>query len=57
MYRTLNCGIGMVIVVPANTADTALEILKEAGEAPFIVGEIATATEGEEQVELLGLEA
>ncbi|SEQ67209.1 phosphoribosylformylglycinamidine cyclo-ligase [Amphritea atlantica] len=57
MYRTLNCGIGMVIVVPSNTADAALEILKGAGEAPFIIGEIATATEGEEQVELLGLEA
>ncbi|WP_296058171.1 phosphoribosylformylglycinamidine cyclo-ligase [uncultured Amphritea sp.] len=57
MYRTLNCGIGMVIVVPANTADAALDILKGAGEAPFIVGEIAAATEGEEQVELLGLEA
>ncbi|MBR9867297.1 MAG: phosphoribosylformylglycinamidine cyclo-ligase [Oceanospirillales bacterium] len=57
MYRTLNCGIGMVIVVPANTADTALDILKKAGEAPFIVGEIAAAAEGEEQVELLGLEA
>ncbi|WP_372597170.1 phosphoribosylformylglycinamidine cyclo-ligase [Amphritea sp.] len=57
MYRTLNCGIGMVIVVPANTADAALDILKGAGEAPFIVGEIAAAAEGEEQVELLGLEA
>ncbi|MBN0986623.1 phosphoribosylformylglycinamidine cyclo-ligase [Amphritea pacifica] len=57
MYRTLNCGIGMVIVVPSNTADAALEILTGAGEAPFIIGEIANATEGEEQVELLGLEA
>lgn len=57
MYRTLNCGIGMVICVPAGTADTALQILKEAGETPFIVGEIATAAEGEEQVDLLGLEA
>ncbi|MBU2966306.1 phosphoribosylformylglycinamidine cyclo-ligase [Amphritea sp. 2_MG-2023] len=57
MYRTLNCGIGMVICVPAETVDTALQILTDAGEAPFIVGEIATATEGEEQVDLLGLEA
>lgn len=57
MYRTLNCGIGMVIVVPAGTADSALQILKDAGEAPFIVGEIAAASAGEEQVELQGLEA
>ena len=57
MYRTLNCGIGMVICVPADTADAALQILKEAGEEPFIIGEIATAADDEEQVELLGLEA
>ncbi|WP_299201537.1 phosphoribosylformylglycinamidine cyclo-ligase [uncultured Amphritea sp.] len=57
MYRTLNCGIGMVIVVPADTANAALQILKDAGEAPFIVGEIAAASAGEEQVQLLGLEA
>lgn len=57
MYRTLNCGIGMVICVPADTATTALQILTDAGEAPFIVGEIATAAAGEEQVDLQGLEA
>lgn len=57
MYRTLNCGVGMIICVPAETADQALQILKDAGEEPFIAGEIAAATEGEEQVELVGLEA
>ncbi|RTE66451.1 phosphoribosylformylglycinamidine cyclo-ligase [Amphritea opalescens] len=57
MYRTLNCGIGMVICVPADTADNALKILTDAGEAPFIVGEIASAIDGEEQVDLQGLEA
>ncbi|MBQ0756169.1 MAG: phosphoribosylformylglycinamidine cyclo-ligase [Amphritea sp.] len=57
MYRTLNCGVGMIICVPAETADQALQILKDAGEEPFIAGVIAAATEGEEQVELVGLEA
>ncbi|BBB25998.1 phosphoribosylformylglycinamidine cyclo-ligase [Amphritea japonica] len=57
MYRTLNCGVGMIICVPADTADQALQILKEAGEEPFIAGVIAAAAEGEEQVELVGLEA
>ena len=57
MYRTLNCGVGMIICVPAETADQAMQILKDAGEEPFIAGVIAAATEGEEQVELVGLEA
>ncbi|WP_290699104.1 phosphoribosylformylglycinamidine cyclo-ligase [Amphritea sp.] len=57
MYRTLNCGVGMIICVPAETADQALQILKDAGEEPFIAGVIAAAAEGEEQVELVGLEA
>ncbi|MDO6562268.1 phosphoribosylformylglycinamidine cyclo-ligase [Amphritea sp. 1_MG-2023] len=57
MYRTLNCGIGMIICVPADTAEDALKILQDAGESPFIVGEIASAIDGEEQVELQGLEA
>ncbi|MCV6613045.1 MAG: phosphoribosylformylglycinamidine cyclo-ligase [Amphritea sp.] len=57
MYRTLNCGVGMVICVPAEKADEALSILSQAGEAPFIVGEIAAASGDEEQVELQGLEA
>ena len=57
MYRTLNCGVGMVICVPAAKADEALQILSDAGEAPFIIGEIATASADEEQVDLQGLEA
>lgn len=57
MYRTLNCGVGMVVCVPSDRADEALEILKAAGEEPFIVGQIAQADAGEEQVELKGLES
>jgi len=54
MYRTLNCGIGMIIAVPASEQENALRILKEEGEEAFVVGRIATAVEGEEQVELQG---
>ena len=57
MYRTLNCGVGMVVVVPAGQADAALQILQDASENPWVIGHIAAADANEEQVELLGVEA
>ena len=42
MRRTFNCGIGGVLVVPAKQADTALSALKDAGEAPLIIGDLET---------------
>lgn len=54
MYRTFNCGVGMVIVVPASAAEQALSILQAAGETPFVIGHIAPALAGEAQVELQG---
>jgi len=54
MYRTLNCGVGMIIAVPASEQENALRILTEEGENAFVVGHIASAAEGEEQVELQG---
>ncbi|MEM8548501.1 MAG: phosphoribosylformylglycinamidine cyclo-ligase, partial [Pseudomonadota bacterium] len=41
MLRTFNCGIGMVVVVPADTADTAMDLLQTAGETVFRIGHIA----------------
>jgi len=43
MYRTFNCGIGMVLVVNAEDADSAIELLNESGEAAFKLGEITSA--------------
>ncbi|MCP5160250.1 MAG: phosphoribosylformylglycinamidine cyclo-ligase [Hahellaceae bacterium] len=57
MYRTLNCGVGMVICVPADKAEDALALLQAAGESPWIIGHIAHADADEEQVELQGLSA
>ena len=57
MYRTFNCGVGMVICVPADAADNALKLLKDAGEEAWVIGTIETAADGEEQVELRGSEA
>ncbi|BFM17210.1 phosphoribosylformylglycinamidine cyclo-ligase [Maricurvus nonylphenolicus] len=55
MYRTFNCGVGMIIAVPASEKDNALAILKDAGEDAFVVGTIAKLQGDEEQVELQGL--
>ncbi len=40
MYNTYNMGVGMSVVVPANQADTALEILKAHGEDAYVIGSI-----------------
>ncbi len=55
MYRTFNCGVGMVVCVPAAEQEQALAILRDAGETAFVVGSIENASGDEEQVELQGL--
>jgi phosphoribosylformylglycinamidine cyclo-ligase len=55
MYRTFNCGVGMVIAIPASETDNALTILRAAGETAFVIGSIAKSTGDEHQVELQGL--
>ncbi|THA07955.1 phosphoribosylformylglycinamidine cyclo-ligase [Rodentibacter pneumotropicus] len=50
MYRTFNCGVGMVIALPQNQVETALALLKQAGENAWLIGHIEQATDGEEQV-------
>ncbi|WP_075185824.1 phosphoribosylformylglycinamidine cyclo-ligase [Teredinibacter haidensis] len=52
MYRTFNCGVGMVICVAEADATRTIELLKTEGEQAFVIGQIDTAEEGEEQVEL-----
>ncbi len=46
MYNTYNMGIGMLIAVAAEEADTAVTLLKEAGESPYIVGDIKAGDKG-----------
>ncbi|OOF63052.1 phosphoribosylformylglycinamidine cyclo-ligase [Rodentibacter pneumotropicus] len=50
MYRTFNCGVGMVIALPQNQVETALALSKQAGENAWLIGHIEQATDGEEQV-------
>ncbi len=50
MWRTFNCGVGMIVCVAEDQADQALTLLREAGETAWRVGEIA-AGQGEPFVE------
>ena len=54
MSRTFNCGVGMVICVPQDAVQTALDTLHIAGEEAFVMGEIAHAEPGEQRVQLVG---
>ncbi len=40
MYRTFNCGVGMVVVVGEADVETALALLRDQGEEPFVIGRI-----------------
>ena len=46
MYNTFNMGVGMSVIVKPEEADRALEILREAGEDAYIMGEILPGGEG-----------
>ena len=50
MYNTYNMGVGMTVVVPAEQAEKAIEVLKAHGEDAYVIGEIVT---GDEKIELL----
>ncbi|WP_421333502.1 phosphoribosylformylglycinamidine cyclo-ligase [Aeromonas veronii] len=50
MYRTFNCGVGMIIALPANQLEKALTLLKAEGENAWHIGHIAKAADDEEQV-------
>jgi phosphoribosylformylglycinamidine cyclo-ligase len=54
MYRTFNCGVGMVIAIPAEFADSSLKILNDLGENAWKIGHIAARNGEEEQVEFSG---
>jgi len=53
MVRTFNCGIGMVLIVPAQDRDATLGILDELGVDAWHAGEITRVTDNEPRVRLL----
>jgi phosphoribosylformylglycinamidine cyclo-ligase len=54
MYRTFNCGVGMVICVAEADADRAIDVLTSAGETAWRIGRIEHADDSEEPVKLAG---
>ncbi|WP_455223527.1 phosphoribosylformylglycinamidine cyclo-ligase [Kaarinaea lacus] len=50
MFRTFNCGVGMVVVVKAADAEKSIEHLTKLGETTFLIGNITERTSGQEQV-------
>ena len=52
MYRTFNCGVGMIIALPQDQVDAALALLKAEGENAWLIGHIEQAAAGEKQVEI-----
>lgn len=45
MFNTFNMGVGMSVIVSAEEAETALEVLRNSGESPYIIGEIRRSDE------------
>ena len=50
MYRTLNCGVGMVICVSADNQQKALDHLSAAGEKPWVIGHIQASSTGNDVI-------
>lgn len=52
MFNTFNMGIGMTVIVAKEDAERACAVLADAGETPYVLGEIVTAAESGEKVSL-----
>lgn len=52
MYKTFNCGVGMVLVVSENELEQALSILNNAGEQAWHLGKV-TAANNDQQVSFI----
>jgi phosphoribosylformylglycinamidine cyclo-ligase len=49
MYRTFNCGIGMVVIVDESDAARALDQLRIAGETAWVIGTVQSRQDNESQ--------
>ena len=53
MYRTFNCGVGLVIIVDPEATDMCLATLSRQGEKAWLLGEVSTRREDSHQVTLV----
>ncbi|HGJ5877479.1 MAG TPA: phosphoribosylformylglycinamidine cyclo-ligase [Arsenophonus sp.] len=50
MYRTFNCGVGMLIVLPTEEASDTLQLLNQSGEKAWQIGKIVAIKSNEPRV-------
>ncbi|HGJ5872432.1 phosphoribosylformylglycinamidine cyclo-ligase [Arsenophonus apicola] len=50
MYRTFNCGVGMLIIIPAKEVSDTLQLLNQLGENAWQIGKIVAINANEPQV-------
>ncbi|CUA84840.1 phosphoribosylformylglycinamidine cyclo-ligase [Pseudidiomarina woesei] len=52
MYRTFNCGVGLIMALPEAQAEQAVALLREHGEDAWVIGSVAARNGDEAQVEI-----
>ncbi len=52
MLRTFNCGIGMVLITPVDTAEAIITLLNSLGEEAFAIGELVNGDGGVNYLEM-----
>ena len=50
MYRTFNCGVGLIIALPKQLAEQAINLLNQHGEKAWLLGEIKHSSSTERVV-------
>ena len=52
MYRTFNCGVGMVLIVAKEHVESILALLAKHQEDAFVIGEMCEMTDSNKRVQL-----
>lgn len=50
MYRTFNCGVGLIIVLPKPLVEQAIKLLNDNGEKAWLLGEIKASNSAEQVI-------
>jgi phosphoribosylformylglycinamidine cyclo-ligase len=53
LYKTFNCGVGMVLIIDSNYKDQAIKILEDCKEIVFEMGQIKNRKKDEHQVQII----